>query len=261
MMNSPIVLLTDFGLQDHYVASMKGVILSIYPAAMIVDLSHGVEPQNITQGAMLLEAAFKDFSKGSIFVCVVDPGVGTKRKALCVKTQHYYFLGPDNGILSLALNHEKNIVTRSLENSKFFLKAKPSSTFHGRDIFSPAAAHLAKRNIFNRMGPAISKIHRLELPKVRKTRNKLEGEIIYFDHFGNAITNIHERDAKQEFWKTAKVSMKEMDIGKLRTTYGHGPRSLAALLNSSSQLEIAMPSGSAKQEASLERGDSVTVSL
>ena len=259
-MNRPIVLLTDFGLRDHYVGTLKGVILSIHPKAVIIDLSHGIEPQNIAQAAILLEAAYSFFPEGSIFVCVVDPGVGTKRKALCVKTARHYFIGPDNGILSLALNHSgKGMAIRSIENSKFFLKGVPSSTFHGRDIFSPAAAHLVRKNIFNQIGPKISKIHSLNLPRIKKSKVKLEGEILYFDHFGNAITNIHKQDGSSEFWKKAKVWAKDIELGKLRSTYGVGSQTLVAVLNSSSQLEIAMPGGSAREEASLEVGDAITV--
>jgi hypothetical protein len=256
---APIVLLTDFGLKDHYVGTVKGVILTIFPQAHMIDLSHGVEPQNVAQGAILLETSYSFFPRGSIFVCVVDPGVGTKRKALCAKTARYYFIGPDNGVLSLALRHEKETVIRSIENRKFFLKVIPSSTFHGRDIFSPVAAHLGKKNIFSQLGPKISKIHSLDLPRIKKLKEGLEGEILYFDHFGNAVTNIHERDAGAEFWKEAKVFVKEIELGALRATYGVGPRKLAAVLNSSSQLEIAMPAGSAKESASLEIGDTVTV--
>ncbi len=254
-----IVLLTDFGLADHYAGTLKGVILSICPDARMIDLSHGIEPQNVAQAAILLEASYAVFPKDSIFVCVVDPGVGTKRKALCAKTSNYYFIGPDNGILSLALNHEKGILIRSIENSKFFLNEIPSSTFHGRDVFSPTAAHLARKNIFKQLGPKLSKIHSLDLPKVKKTKQKLEGEILYFDHFGNAITNIHERDGQPEFWKKADIFVRDVTLGKLRRTYGEGPRNLCAVLNSSSQLEIALPHGSAKVEASLEKGDPVIV--
>ncbi len=259
-MNRPlIVLLTDFGLRDHYVGTLKGVILSICPEARIIDLSHGIEPQNVAQAALLLETSYAVFPKGSIFVCVVDPGVGTKRKALCVKTSNYYFIGPDNGILSLALNHEKRLAIRSIENRRFFLKSIPSSTFHGRDIFSPTAAHLARKNIFNQLGPKVSTIHSIALPKVKKRGNRLEGEILYFDHFGNAITNIHERDGSVDLWKKANIFVRDITLGKLRRTYGEGPKTLCAVLNSSSQLEIAVPHGNAKTEASLEIGDEVGV--
>jgi S-adenosylmethionine hydrolase len=260
-MKSPIVLLTDFGLKDHYAGVLKGVILSIHPKATVIDLSHGIEPQNVAHGASLLEVAYSLFPKDSIFVCVVDPGVGTKRKILCAKTPRYYFLGPDNGILTLALQHEKNVEIRSVENRKYFRDGILSSTFHGRDIFSPVAANLSRRNIFSKLGPKISKIQPLRIAQIKKTTHEISGEILYFDHFGNALTNIHERDGNKAFWERAQVFINDINLGKLRSTYGAGPRKLCAVLNSSDQLEIAMPRGSAREEASLEVGDKVRVVL
>lgn len=261
-MKSPIVLLTDFGLKDHYVGVLKGVILSIHPSAQIADLSHGVEPQNVAHGASLLEIGYSMFPKGSIFVCVVDPGVGTKRKILGVKTQHYYFLGPDNGLLSLALKHEKNVTVRSVENSKYFRTDLPSSTFHGRDIFSPTGAHLAKNPaIFSKLGPLLSSIHLLNLPKVKRSKNEIIGEILYFDHFGNAITNIHRGDAEESFWKKAQIHANDLLVGNLKSTYGSDTKSLLAVINSSSQLELAIPGGSAQKEASLSVGDVIRIIL
>ena len=259
-MNPPIVLLTDFGMRDHYVASMKGVILSIHPEAQIVDLTHEVEAQSIQQAALLLENSFSYFPAGTIFVCVVDPEVGTKRKILCVKTKKYYFLAPDNGLLTLALKDQKGVVIHSVENPKFFLNQTPSSTFHGRDIFSPVAARLAQKDIFNALGPKIVKMRLLDLPRIKKTKKGLQGEILYFDHFGNAITNIKEQDASPEFWKKAKAQVKELQLGKLHLNYtSRGTGLLTALLNSSSRLEIAVPGGSAKETAGLEVGDTITV--
>lgn len=261
-MGSPIVLLTDFGLRDHYVGTLKGVILSLHPAAVMVDLSHGVEAQNIVQAALYLEISYSFFPKGSIFVCVVDPGVGTTRAILCAKTSDYFFLGPDNGLLTLALAHERKVVIRSVKNRKFYFQKNPSATFQGRDIMTPAAARLAKNpKVFKTLGPAVSKIHKLELPPLRKTRKEISGEIVFFDHFGNAISNIRTADAGPFFWKGAEVWVKDIPLGKLRSTYGLGPETLTALFNSSSQLEIAMPNGSAQQEGSLEVGDPVKVRI
>ncbi len=260
-MHPPIVLLTDFGFKDHYVGVLKGVILSIHPTTTIVDLSHGVEPQNILQAASLLEISYSFFPKGSIFVCVVDPGVGTSRKILCAKSRNYYFLGPDNGVLTLALGHEPLMEVRSLENKKFYSQKTPSATFHGRDIISPCAAHLSRnRKVFNQLGPRIFKIRELKMPGVRKSKSRIEGEILYFDHFGNAITNIHRSLAEDFFWQKAEATVNDISLGKLRLTYGGGPQKLAALFNSASQLEIALPHGSALVEGSLEVGDSVVLS-
>lgn len=261
-MTPPIVLLTDFGLKDHYVGVLKGVIFSILPGARVVDLSHGVEPQNILQAASLLEISYSYFPMESIFVCVVDPGVGTSRKIVCAKTRNYYFLGPDNGVLSLALNHERPVEIRSVENRKFYSRLTPSATFHGRDIISPSAAHLAKDpKVLAQLGPRMTKIHELKIPVVKKLNARLEGEILYFDHFGNAITNIHRGVAEEAFWRRAEVRVREMSLGNLRSTYGAGPRTLTALFNSASQLEIALPQGSARVAGSLEVGDSVILTV
>ena len=263
--NPPLVLLTDFGLTDAYAGLLRAVILSIHPQASILDLTHGIRPQDVLQGALILESSYRFFPSGSIFVCVVDPGVGTGRKILCARTGNYYFIGPDNGILALALEHEPKEEIRSVENKRFFLRAVPSSTFHGRDIMSPAAAHLALarscgRDIFHQLGPSLQKFHPALFSKPRKIRDGLEGRILYFDHFGNAVTSLHRRDEKAAFWEKAQVRVGEMDLGPLRKTYGAGPETLAALFNSFDRLEIAMPGGSAKECGPLEAGETVRVS-
>ncbi len=262
-MRNPIVLLTDFGLRDHYVGTLKGVILSINPEAIIVDLSHGIEPQNVIQAACLLETAYRTFPKGSIFVCVVDPGVGTKRKVLCVRTERYYFTAPDNGLLAPALKHESRVEIRSVTNAKFYWKKTPSSTFHGRDIMSPTGAHLSKEKrsefVFKQLGPKINGLQPLPFPKIKKVGDRIQGEIVYFDHFGNASTNIHYADAKESFWKKAEVHAKDIPCGKLVKTYAQAEHGLIALFDSADRLELAVPRGNAKEECSLNIGDSVQV--
>ncbi len=140
-MNRPIALLTDFGLTDHYVGSLKSVILGINPKAVIFDLTHEIRPQNIREGAYILNEIYKYLPKGAIVVAVVDPGVGSRREAICVETNRGYLLAPNNGLLSMALRHEK-YKARKITNDQYFLKPV-SSTFHGRDIFSPCAARLS----------------------------------------------------------------------------------------------------------------------
>lgn len=259
MNSAPVVLLTDFGWADHYAGLLKAVILSIHPKACITDLSHGIEPQNVAHGASLLEISYGFFPKGSVFVCVVDPGVGTGRKILCVKTEKYFFLAPDNGLLSLVLLHETRTVIRAVENHRFFRERTPSYTFHGRDIFSPVGAHLAKSGgaIFSKLGPTLQRIQPLDLPGVRKFSKRLEGAIVYFDHFGNAITRIHRRDAGPAFWKRAEITVNHIRLGALAKTYGSRSSSPVALFNSSSQLEIALPGGSFKAKYGVQKGDPV----
>ena len=201
-MNRPIVLLTDFGTEDHYVASLKGVILSINPKAQMIDMSHDIAPQAIYEAAFVLGNCFHLFPKGSIFVVVVDPGVGGKRREICVRTGHYYFMGPDNGVFSVALSREKKFEARALENDRYFRKPI-SNTFHGRDMFSPAAAHLSTKNIFASLGKKVARVNRFSIPKSKVSRSGIQGKVVYVDRFGNGITNIQGADIDRlQDWMT-----------------------------------------------------------
>ena len=185
----PIVLLTDFGERDGFAGVLKGVILSINPLAFPVDLTHYIESFDILGGALVLKAHYRYFPKGSIFVGVVDPGVGTKRKAIAVKTENYFFVGPMNGLFDLVLKEEKPLEVVELTNPKYRLKAV-NNTFHGRDIFAPAAAYISKGTPLRELGKPIKYRFLLDFPKAIRKPKRVIGEIVYFDHFGNAITNI-----------------------------------------------------------------------
>lgn len=244
MIRPPIVLLTDFGYSDSYVGEMKGVILSLFPKATIVDLCHDIRPQDIRQAARVLKRSYRFFPKGSIFVCVIDPGVGTKRDILCMKTKSYYFLAPDNGLLSVI--EAKNKI-RSVSRSKFFLSPNPSSTFHGRDIFAPTAARLAKNgSLFGKLGKAQKSMHRLKFPQAVFAKNSVTGEVIDFDRFGNAQTNISYEDGKKR-WAQGTVFLAGKNLGKIRKNYAESPHPLTALWDSAGILEIARPGGSAQR--------------
>lgn len=188
-MNRHIALITDFGQSDWFVASMKGVILSVNPRAVIVDINHNIPAGGISAAAFNLLACHSSFPKGTIFVAVVDPGVGSSRTAIAVHAGPYFFLGPDNGVLSQAIDNYYKPEFRALLNPKYFLR-NVSATFHGRDIFAPVAARLSKGVAFEKLGPRIKNIVRLSMPKVFKKGGKFSGSVIYIDHFGNAITNI-----------------------------------------------------------------------
>ncbi len=257
-MKRPIIFLTDFGLKDHYAGILKGVALSINPKAVLTDLCHEIEPQNIVQAAALLEISFRYFPKGSIFVCVVDPGVGTRRKILCARTRDYFFLAPDNGLLAPALQQAGPHELRSVENEAYFLQKSVSCTFHGRDIFTPVAARLAQRDIFRALGPRVKGLRPLQLPAVRKSPKRIEGEILYFDRFGNAFTNIRLQDAPRSFWEKARDTAGAHRLGQLRKTYAEGPQTLCALFSSFGQLELALPQANARQTYKLRPGQKVT---
>jgi S-adenosylmethionine hydrolase len=184
-----ITLTTDFGTQDWFVGTMKGVILGIAPHAAVTDITHEIPAGDIRAGAFALAASFRYFPKGTVHVVVVDPGVGSARHAIAVQTADYFFVGPDNGILSWALRHEKIKSIRRLTNAEFFLK-QVSRTFHGRDIFAPVAAHLSRGVPMQKLGPPAKEFVRLRWPEPQIQRDAIEGEVVYVDHFGNAIANI-----------------------------------------------------------------------
>jgi len=195
MKNIPIItLLTDFGLQDEYVGVMKGVILSINPRVDFVDISHNINRHDITQAALTLNASFRYFPKGSIHIVVVDPGVGGKRKPICLQQEGHFFIAPDNGVLTMVIQDGMAERICVITNQKYFLKPV-SNTFHGRDIFAPTAAHLSKGVDMLCLGQKIplSDINMLDVtsPHVSAT-NEMVATIISIDHFGNLVTNISQ---------------------------------------------------------------------
>lgn len=245
MQRRPVVaLLTDFGLCDPYVASMKGVIASIAPKTPVIDISHAVSPQNITQAAYLLWSCYKFFPPGTIFTCVVDPGVGTERNILCVEAAGYRFLAPDNGLLQMILDstHARRIVR--VENSRYFRQIV-SPTFHGRDIFAPVAASLSNGLPVGRLGPGTTPRakgeHLLEISSTR--RRTYEGLILHIDQFGNIITNFRMRPG---LTRPVTVRIGRRLVRKSARTYASaGKRSGFAVIGSTNLLEISVRSASA----------------
>ena len=185
-----MTLLTDFGNQDAYVGVMKGVITGINPLANIIDICHNIPPQDVFNAAYLLYTSYKYFPRGTIHVAVVDPGVGSRRNIVCVETKNYFFLVPDNGLLSFIVQEEKPKSIIRVTNSKYFLPS-PSNTFHGRDVFAPVAAHLSLGVKPQQLGNKINQLEQLDIPKpVHRKTGQVEGQIVYIDRFGNLITNI-----------------------------------------------------------------------
>lgn len=250
-----IVLMTDFGLSDTYVGQMKGVILSLAPAH-IIDLTHAISAQNIAEGAFLLGKSAPFFPDGTIFVAVVDPGVGTARKAIAVETTHHTFLAPDNGLLTAIFQAEE--VTRSvtITNERYMLPFR-SSTFHGRDVFSPVAAHLASGVALEELGTKIelAECTRIPLPGCHTPDNgaSWEGTIIYTDHFGNLITSIDSAilDGSKE-WLIQAGSCKELPLS---ATYGEvADQQPLACTGSSGMIEIAIRNGNAAKSLGVREG-------
>lgn len=252
-----ITLLTDFGVRDAFVGVMKGVIFGINPAVSVVDLSHDVPPQTILAGALLLRSAAPFFPAGAIHVAVVDPGVGSSRRAVLVETRDAFFVGPDNGLLSLAAPASAVMRIVQLTNEHYFLSPR-SHTFHGRDVFAPVAAHLSRGVPPERFGYTISDIERLTLPPVEQVATGLAGSVIYIDHFGNAITNIAEADLRPFSMETLFVSIGAVQLCGIRSSYAAvAVEAPLAIINSWGMLEIAVRNGSAAQRFDLHVGHPV----
>jgi S-adenosylmethionine hydrolase len=259
-----ITLLTDFGTEDTYVGVMKGVITSICPSAQVIDLTHQVPPQDIATGAFLLDVSVDYFPEGAIHVAVVDPGVGTARKPVALRTAKAFFVGPDNGIFTLVLQRQKLLQAICLDNPRYHLSTV-SSTFHGRDIFAPVAAHIACGVSVEELGTPIHRLQRLPLPRIRVDWEGIRATIVHIDRFGNAISNLSR--AEYEAWRIRwDVKEPAVQVAASNTTlpivstYGDVPRGKpVALFGSSERLEIAVNGGSAARELALRRGDTIKV--
>lgn len=244
---SVITLTTDFGTSDWFVGTLKGVIAGIAPKATIIDLTHDLPLGDIRGGAFALAASYRFFPIGAVHVVVVDSGVGSRRKAIAVQTAKGFLVGPDNGVLSWALVNEKAKAVHALENEAYFLKPV-SQTFHGRDVFAPVAAHLSRGVPIKKFGPALKDFVRLDWPEPRRQRGGIEGEVVYIDRFGNAITNLESGLLQGSDWASCEAYAKRRRICPLRTFYqGVGPKTPIALAGSSGFLEIAVNGGSAEK--------------
>ena len=263
MPSNIITLTTDFGLKDPYAAEMKAAILSICPNAVIVDITHEISKFNIRMAAYVLASALPYFPKGSVRVAIVDPSVGTRRCPILVWTKQGFFVGPDNGILVLAAENQGIMHVRELANPRFMLP-KVSSTFHGRDIFAPAAAHLLNGVKPTEFGPEIRGIAKPEFAKVTRKKGVLVGEVLHVDGFGNIITNINEKEVTQSSIKgTANVELSSYKL-KLRLCKAYGETKLhepLILIGSHGFLEIALNQSSAAEKFKAKPGDAVIISL
>lgn len=259
---SPVIaLLTDFGRVDHYVATVNGVVLSINPSATIVDISHDVQPQNIRQAGYLLWAAYKFFPNDTIFVCVVDPGVGGKRRIVGLRTMRGVFLAPDNMLLDFILAEEKVLEAVEVPQSDNpYLLQVVSSTFHGRDIFAPVAAHLSLGVPLRKFGSPIA-VHPTMSPflDVRKERSKT-AEILHVDRFGNIITNLQVGHIETASHSLGAVIVGAKRINRWARTYEEAPgRKPVLILGSSGLVEIVVKNDSAARFLKATIGDSLKV--
>jgi S-adenosyl-L-methionine hydrolase (adenosine-forming) len=261
----PIALLTDFGYRDHYVGVMKGVIAGIAPAARVIDVTHGIAPQAIAAGAIALAQSWRYFPARTIFVAVVDPGVGTSRLPIAIETEAgARFVGPDNGLLWTAANQA--CVRRVVElRSPRYRLSEVSATFHGRDVFAPAAAHLWRGVRLTAFGPLVGAMTQgREAPAPVEARNQLIGSVVYSDGFGNLVTNIDretfERFARRFREYRLSVRIKKGDPIEILAAYGDArPGSSLAIFGSFQMLEVAVRDGSAAEKLSAGAGAVVTV--
>jgi S-adenosylmethionine hydrolase len=256
---SVITLTTDFGTGDWFVGTMKGVIAGIAPAAKVIDLTHDLPAGDIRGGAFALAASHRFFPSGTVHVTVVDPGVGSRRKAIALQTAKGVFVGPDNGVLSWALVREQIRAIHALENEAYLLQPV-SRTFHGRDIFAPVAAHLSRGVPIRKFGPALKDFVRLDWPAPRVRRGGFEGEVVYIDRFGNAITNLEGGLLRGSDGASCEVCGRRRQVCPLKAFYqAVAPKTPVALVGSSGFLEIAVNGGSAAKVLGVRIGTRVVL--
>ena len=258
--NNIITLTTDFGTTDIFVGVMKGVIFNINPDAKIIDITHDIEPQDVYAGAFLLSSAYHYFPPGTIHVGVIDPGVGSTRRAIAVETKRYCFVVPDNGLLSHVLCNETVCCAINLTNPKYFLP-QVSDTFHGRDIFAPVAAHISRGVSLNSLGEQITNIAQIPISTPNTSESEIIGHIPYIDRFGNLITNI-----SQELFESVKrgrhfiIFVKDRQIQRICRAYAESSvGELLGIFSSFGNLEIAINEGNAAETLGVKRGNLIKI--
>jgi S-adenosyl-L-methionine hydrolase (adenosine-forming) len=257
-----VTLTTDFGSTDHFLGTMRGVILAVNPAAQVVDLCNAVNSFDVLDGAMTIAQAYRYFPTDTIHLVVVDPGVGTARRPLLVKTERHYFIAPDNGVLSLVMEKEERVLVRHITATHYFSQPV-SNTFHGRDVFAPCAGWLSKGVEPEKFGDEITDYVRFALPRPKAVGERsMKGVVLKVDKFGNLITNLDGENAPGVFAADARVKIRvgQMEVTSIRGTYAEGQAGeVFGVLNSMGLLEIACNRGSATQATKAGRGAEVVV--
>ena len=255
---------TDFGIEDHYVGQMKGVIAGIAPDATVIDLTHGVPPQSIAVGGYVLAASFGCFPDHTIHCAVVDPGVGTTRRSVCIQTEHAYLVGPDNGLFTAYLKRDPLLRAVQLSNSKFH-RQRVSQTFHGRDIFAPVSAYLASGVPFDDLGKEIDGVLMLPTPTPRlSSEGQLEPSVVHIDHFGNLITDLTRQAF--ESWADGQsggdpcVMVGTTRVDQICDTFADvADGQVVAYFGSTDRLEIGVRNSHAASTLGMHRGDTLQV--
>ncbi|MDN5941917.1 MAG: SAM-dependent chlorinase/fluorinase [Nitrospira sp.] len=259
-----ITLLTDFGNRDWFVAGMKGAILSTHPDARIVDLSHQIAPHRIDEAAYFLKSCYREFPEGTIHVVIVDPGVGSARRAIAVKSSRYFFLGPDNGVFTHIFYDEQPLEVREIDQQKF-RRESPGHTFDGRDLFAPAAARLAKHEPFESYGLVIEDYRRCSISQPHWEHTALVGEIAYVDRFGNLISNLTSQHLEEVRSTTSRrqlaIRIGDWVVKDLVDSYSNGSAGQpCALINSDGRIEIFLKEASAADLLHVGKGERIEVS-
>jgi S-adenosyl-L-methionine hydrolase (adenosine-forming) len=260
-----ITFTTDFGLTEHHVGVMKGVIHSINPSAPIVDITNAVQSFDILDGALAITQAYSYFPKDTIHLVVIDPGVGSNRRPILVTAGQYQFVAPDNGVLSLVYEREEGVVVRHITSEHYF-RPPISNTFHGRDIFAPVAAYLSKGVDASKFGDTVTDYVRFAAPRPKATgANAWKGVVLKTDKFGNLITNITPGDVPQLFDGSTQaftINVGKAQVSKLCCSYSQGASGeLFAILGSSGFLEISANRGAASRLAGADKGSEVNLVL
>jgi S-adenosyl-L-methionine hydrolase (adenosine-forming) len=261
-MPQPILTMTtDFGLSDHYVGAMKGVILGICPQAQIVDITHEIGAYQITEGAFAIAQAYRCFPKGTVHVVVVDPGVGTARRPILMEAAGQRFIAPDNGVLAMIYAREKSKI-RVISNDRYFHKPV-STTFHGRDIFSPVGAHVAAGVSPAKIGKLIDDYLRPAFQNpVQTGKRRWNGQVLKVDRFGNMVTNFEAADFPDLSRRTFLFRLGPHEVGALARNYADtGPGELFAIVGSSGYYEISMNQASAAKATGCASGSPVELSI
>lgn len=266
MANRPIITLTtDFGLSDHFVGAVKGVILDINPEAQIVDICHSVQAFDVLDGALNIAQAYSYFPAGTVHVVVIDPGVGTARRPIILSTERHHFVAPDNGVLSLIYGREERVHVRHVTGEHYFLQPL-SNTFHARDVFAPVAAYLSKGVDSEKFGDEIEDYVRFNAPRPKPVDQKtLRGVVLKVDRYGNLITNITPEDVPMLFGDNPspfKIMVGKREITEIKTVYADGaPGEVFAILGSMGYLEISANRAAAAQLVGSGKGTEVNILL
>lgn len=266
MKHRPIVTLTtDFGSNDHFVGTIKGVILEIVPDANIVDICHAVQPFDVLDGALTIAQAYSYFPSSTVHLVIVDPGVGTARRPIIASSDRHHFVGPDNGVLSLIYAREERLHVRHVTADHYYLQPI-SNTFHGRDIFAPIAGYLAKGVETEKFGEEITDFVRFNAPRPKPaSENSIRGVVLKVDRFGNLVTNITEKDAPMLFQPEPppfKITVGNSEISDIKENYAQGvPKQVFGILGSMGYLEISANRGSAAQILAAGKGSEVILQL